>query len=290
MKPEFSLTASAIPALQLQGLCKQFGAFKVTQHVNLTLAPGTRHALIGPNGAGKSTLVHLMTGLLAPTEGKVLLGGQDVTHLSPERRVKLGLARTFQINSLFNHLSVAENMGLALSARMGLDGRLLHDLTRNAALMDEAAALLDALGLLALAQRRIVELAYGQRRMMEIALALALKPRVLLLDEPAAGVPSTESARLFELLTRLPQDVAVLVIEHDMDLVFRFAHRITVLVEGAVLVEDSVQAVRSDARVRAVYLGERRKDTATQRMETKTRCTQIPTKVHGQTQEAAQHG
>jgi len=246
-----------MPALELQGLSKQFGAFKVTQNVNLALMPGARHALIGPNGAGKSTLVHLMTGLLAPSSGRVLLGGQDITRLAPEARVKAGLARTFQINSLFNQLSVAENLGLALAARENIDHHLMRDLTRNTALMDEAAELLESLSLLALAQRRIVELAYGQRRMMEIALALALKPRVLLLDEPAAGVPGTEGQRLFELLERLPQDVAVLVIEHDMDLVFRFARRITVLVEGAVLVEDSVQAVRSDARVRAVYLGKR---------------------------------
>jgi len=257
MMPAAESTVTTPAALELQGLCKQFGAFKVTQDVSLTLLPGARHALIGPNGAGKSTLIHLITGLLAPSSGRVLLGGQDITHLPPERRVKAGLARTFQINSLFNHLSIAENMGLALLARENIDHHLAQDLTRNTALMDEAATLLDTLGLLALAQRRLVELAYGQRRMMEIALALALRPRVLLLDEPVAGVPSAEGQHLFELLERLPPEVAVLVIEHDMDLVFRFAQRITVLVEGAVLVQDSVQAVRADARVRAVYLGER---------------------------------
>lgn len=245
------------PVLELQGLSKQFGQLKVTQNVDLSLYPGARHALIGPNGAGKSTLVHQITGLLKPSAGKVLLGGQDVTHLSPEKRVKLGLARTFQINSLFNHLTVAENIGLALQAREGMDGYVLRDVTHDSALMDEAAALLDSLGLLGLAHRSIVQLAYGQRRLIEIALALALKPRVLLLDEPVAGVPSTEGNRLFDLLERLPAEVATLVIEHDMDLVFRFAKRITVLVEGAVLVEDEVQAVRTDPRVRAVYLGER---------------------------------
>ena len=244
-------------ALELQGLCKQFGQLKVTQDVNLKLEKGVRHALIGPNGAGKSTLVHQITGLISPSKGRVWLNDVNITDLSPEKRVKLGLARTFQINSLFNRLTVAENIGLAISAREGRDGRLFSSITQSPELMDEAAALLHSLGLLDLADRVISDLAYGQRRLIEIALALALKPSVLLLDEPVAGVPSTEGARLFDLLERLPQDVAVLVIEHDMDLVFRFAQRITVLVEGAVLVEGSVKEVRSDPRVRAVYLGER---------------------------------
>lgn len=244
-------------ALELQGLSKQFGQLKVTQNVDLRLEKGVRHALIGPNGAGKSTLVHQITGLLEPSKGRVLLNGADITGVSPEKRVKLGLARTFQINSLFNRLTVAENMGLALSAREGRDGRLFSSITQSPAIMEEAAELLRSLGLLDLADKVISDLAYGQRRLIEIALALALKPSVLLLDEPVAGVPSTEGARLFDLLERLPQDVAVLVIEHDMDLVFRFAQRITVLVEGAVLVEGTVKEVRSDPRVRAVYLGER---------------------------------
>jgi len=244
-------------ALELKHLSKQFGELKVTRDVSLRLESGVRHALIGPNGAGKSTLVHLITGLLKPSQGSVLLSGRDVTGLAPERRVKLGLARTFQINSLFNRLTVAENIGLALSAREGLDSRLLSGITKSTTLMDEAGELLRSLGLLDLAGRAITELAYGQRRLIEIALALALKPSVLLLDEPVAGVPSTEGHRLFDLLERLPSDVATLVIEHDMDLVFRFAQRITVLVEGAVLVEGNVNEVRSDPRVRAVYLGER---------------------------------
>ncbi|NLZ10477.1 MAG: ABC transporter ATP-binding protein [Alcaligenaceae bacterium] len=244
-------------ALELQGLCKQFGQLKVTQDVSLKLEKGVRHALIGPNGAGKSTLVHQITGLIAPSKGRVLLNGTDITDLSPEKRVKRGLARTFQINSLFNRLTVAENIGLAISAREGRDGLLFSSITQSPELMDEAAALLHSLGLLELADRVISDLAYGQRRLIEIALALALKPSVLLLDEPVAGVPSTAGARLFDLLERLPQDVAVLVIEHDMDLVFRFAQRITVLVEGAVLVEGTVKEVRADPRVRAVYLGER---------------------------------
>ncbi|OVZ57624.1 branched-chain amino acid ABC transporter ATP-binding protein [Pigmentiphaga sp. NML080357] len=243
--------------LQLVGLCKQYGALAVTRDVNLALEPGARHALIGPNGAGKSTLVHQITGVIRPNAGKVLLDGRDVTDMPAEQRVKLGLARTFQINSLFTHLSVAENIGLALSARGGLDGRIGRPLPARAEFVDEAADCLRELGLLELAGRQVSELAYGQRRQIEIALALALKPKVLLLDEPVAGVPSTEGKRLFELLERLPVDVAVLVIEHDMSLVFRFARRITVLVEGAVLLEGGVDEVRTDPRVRDVYLGKR---------------------------------
>ncbi|MFW7348923.1 MAG: ABC transporter ATP-binding protein [Pigmentiphaga sp.] len=247
----------SIPPLQLVGLCKQYGALSVTRDVNLTLEAGARHALIGPNGAGKSTLVHQITGVIRPNAGKVLLEGRDVTAMPAEKRVKLGLARTFQINSLFNHLTVAENIGLALSAHRGLDGRIGRPLPARPAFVQEAVECLRELGLLDLAGKRVSELAYGQRRQIEIALALALKPRVLLLDEPVAGVPSTEGKRLFELLERLPQDVAVLVIEHDMSLVFRFARRITVLVEGAVLLEGGVDEVRTDPRVRDVYLGKR---------------------------------
>lgn len=242
-------------ALQLQGVCKQYGALQVTRNVSLTLQPGARHALIGPNGAGKSTLVHLITGLVAPTQGKMWIAGQSLDGRSPESRVKLGLGRTFQINSLFTRLSVGENVGLALAAAHGLDASVGPSVSRRAAIMDEAEQLLRSLGLLDLVGRTVSDLAYGQRRLIEIALALALRPKVLLLDEPVAGVPSAEGKRLFELLERLPQDVATLVIEHDMELVFRFAQRITVLVEGAVLLEGPVDEVRSSQQVRDVYLG-----------------------------------
>ena len=245
------------PALELRGLRKRFGALAVTQDVNLALNEGARHALIGPNGAGKSTLVNQITGVLAPDAGQVLVGGDDVTRLAPEQRVKRGLARTFQINSLFLPLTVAEHIALALAARAGLDARIGRPLAKHATLVDEAAERLRALGLLALAARPVRELAYGQRRQVEIALALALDPKVLLLDEPVAGVPQAEGQALFDLLERLPARGAVLVIEHDMGLVFRFAQRITVLVESAVLVEGTVEQIRSDARLRGVYLGKR---------------------------------
>lgn len=251
------MNAVTSPVLELQGLSKRYGALHVTREVSLQLAPGARHALIGPNGAGKSTLVHQITGLVRPNAGRVLLEGRDVTGLRPQARVRRGLARTFQINSLFDRLTVGENIALAVSARQGLDGSVGRSLAVRTELLDEAAALLDSIGLLPLATRAVRELAYGQRRLVEIALALALRPKVLLLDEPVAGVPSTEGQRLFDLLERLPADVAVLVIEHDMALVFRFARQITVLVEGAVLVEGPTQAVRTDPRVRDVYLGAR---------------------------------
>jgi branched-chain amino acid transport system ATP-binding protein len=245
------------PALELRGLHKRFGALAVTQDVHLRLPAGARHALIGPNGAGKSTLVNLITGVLTPNAGQILVDGTEITRLQPEQRVKLGLARTFQINSLFMPMTVAENIALALAARHGIDARLGRPLAARASLVEEAAEGLRMLGLIDLAPRPVRELAYGQRRQVEIALALALEPKVLLLDEPVAGVPSTEGQRLFGVLERLPRDVAVLVIEHDMDLVFRFAKRITVLVEGAVLLEGGPDEIRCDPRVRDVYLGRR---------------------------------
>ncbi|QBC30262.1 ABC transporter ATP-binding protein [Pandoraea sp. XY-2] len=247
-------------ALDIQGLSKRFGQLDVTRNVSLSLPVGARHALIGPNGAGKSTLMNLLTGVLKPNAGVVRVGGTDVTSMPSHQRVKLGLARTFQLNTLFDTLTVAENVALALTARGGLDARIGKPLARRPALVEEAAERLRALGMLDLAGKRIDELAYGQRRQVEIALGLALDPKVLLLDEPVAGVPSGQGRKLFELLERLPEDVAVMVIEHDMDLVFRFARRITVLVEGAVLMEGEKDDVRRDPRVRDIYLGRRHHD------------------------------
>ena len=244
------------PALALKGLSKRYGALHVTRDVSMALQTGARHALIGPNGAGKTTLIHQITGLLKSDSGQILLQDTDITEMSPERRTKQGLARTFQINALFARLTVMENIGLAVSARHGLDGSLGRPLQSRGEVLDEAIDLLDQLAMAGLARRRIDELAYGQRRLVEIALALATKPHVLLLDEPVAGVPTSEGKQLFELLERLPTDVAVLVIEHDMGLVFRFAERITVLVEGQVLLEGPVAEVRADPRVREVYLGQ----------------------------------
>jgi branched-chain amino acid transport system ATP-binding protein len=247
----------SVPALEVEAVFKSFGALRVARGISLTLAPGARHALIGPNGAGKTTLVNLVSGLLRPSAGVIRLHGVDITDMAPERRVGLGLARTFQISSLFPRLSVAENVALALEARLGTDRRFWGSVRARPELMDGTARLLDSLGLLALAPRPIADLPYGQRRLVEIALVLALEPKTLLLDEPAAGLAAADRFALIDLLLRLPVTLTILVIEHDMSLVFRLAERITVLVEGAVLVEGSPAEIRANSQVRDVYLGSR---------------------------------
>jgi branched-chain amino acid transport system ATP-binding protein len=248
---------SSQPALEIDHVSKSFGALRVAREVCLALEQGARHALIGPNGAGKTTLINLVTGLLQPSGGAIRLDGVDITGLAPETRVGLGLARTFQISSLFPQLTVAENVALALEARIGIDRRMIGRLRDRTDIIDGAASLLDGLGLLALAPRKIAALPYGQRRLVEIALVLALEPKTLLLDEPAAGLASTDRHAVAELLMRMPPSLTVLVIEHDMSLVFRIARRITVMVEGAVMVEGSPAEIRADERVRDVYLGKR---------------------------------
>jgi branched-chain amino acid transport system ATP-binding protein len=244
-------------ALAVDGLFKNFGGIQVTRDVNLRLAAGARHALIGPNGAGKTTLVNQITGIIAPSAGSIRLFGTDITHKSPERRVALGLVRTFQINSLFLNLTAAENIGLAVIAACALDAKPWGRITQNRQVMQRVAELLTRVRLLDLADRRVRDLAYGHRRLIEIALALALEPKVLLLDEPAAGVAARDIDVLLEILMELPESLAVLIIEHDMNLVFRFARSMSVLVNGAVLTEGSVEEVRSDERVHQVYLGRR---------------------------------
>jgi branched-chain amino acid transport system ATP-binding protein len=242
--------------LETRGLVKCFGRFVATDHVNLRVQAGARHALIGPNGAGKTTLVNLLTGLLEPTAGDVLFKGEVVTRLPQHRRVQRGLVRTFQINRLFADLTVLESVLMSVNERLGLGGRFWRPVGAFHQAVDDAAAVLASLHLLEVAHERTRSLPYGKRRLLEIALALAARPRVLLLDEPAAGVPAAESRELFETIARLPPDVTVLLIEHDMDLVFRFADRISVLVNGALLAEAEPEAIARDQRVREVYLGE----------------------------------
>ncbi len=243
------------PVLQTRGLVKTFGAFRAADGVSLNIAAGSRHALIGPNGAGKTTLVNLLTGFLTPTAGQVLLDGRDVTALPQHARVKRGLARTFQINRLFADLTVLESVTLAVLERRGLGARWWRPVAAHTEAVDEAAELLERLRLAHVANAQTRSLAYGKQRLIEIALALAAGPHVLLLDEPAAGVPTSESRELFETIARLPREVTILLIEHDMDLVFRFADRISVLVGGALLTEGEPEAIARDARVREVYLG-----------------------------------
>src|SRR5262249_5613935 len=216
---------------------------------------GVRYALIGPNGAGKTTLINLMTGMLQPDVGQIFLGDEDITHLGPEARVKRGLVRTFQINTLFPHLTALEAVTLAVCERRGDARTWWRPVVAYGEVVDEAHAILASLMLAPVCHRPTRELAYGQQRLLEIALALATKPRVLLLDEPAAGVPRDESSELFAAIAGLPSDITVLFIEHDMNLVFKFATRIIVLVQGAVLLEGPPQQIAIDPRVREVYLG-----------------------------------
>jgi ABC-type branched-subunit amino acid transport system ATPase component len=244
-------------ALETRGLCKSFGALTVADRVDFRLETGVRHALIGPNGAGKTTFVNLITGRLAPSAGQVFLGGEDVTRLSQAARVKRGLGRTFQINTLFREMSVLDNVALGVAERHGVGGRPWRPANAYRRVREEALELLATLGLEDDARRRVLDLPYGKQRLVEIAIALGLKPTVLLLDEPAAGVPSLESHRILDALEGLPPGIAILIIEHDMDLVFRFAHRITVLVQGEVLCAGTPAEIADDPRVRRVYLGER---------------------------------
>jgi branched-chain amino acid transport system ATP-binding protein len=241
--------------LETQGLCKSFGALEVARGIDFKLESGARHALIGPNGAGKTTFVNLLTGVLQPSSGRVLLQGEDVTRLAQAKRVKRGIARTFQINQLFRGLTVLENVCIAVAERLGAGGGMLRPAGRRTEVVEEATRLIGMLRLGQDAGRRVGELPYGRQRLVEIAIALGLQPRVLLLDEPAAGIPSAESHILLEAIAGLPRDIAVLIIEHDMDLVFRFAQRITVLVSGAVFAEGSPAEIAANREVRAVYLG-----------------------------------
>ena len=242
--------------LQTRNLVKKFGAFAATNDVTLSIEHGARHALIGPNGAGKTTLINLLTGFLVPTAGEVFLKGDNVTKLAQHQRVKRGLARTFQINRLFADMTVLESVTMAVCERLGFGWNWWRPVGQHVAAIDEAADLLASLRLIDVANEKTRNLAYGKQRLIEIALALAAKPQVLLLDEPAAGVPTGESRELFETIAHLPRDVTILLIEHDMDLVFRFADRISVLVNGALLTEDTPEAIASDKRVKEVYLGE----------------------------------
>jgi ABC-type branched-subunit amino acid transport system ATPase component len=244
-------------ALSTDGLAKSFGSLAVTRQVSINVPQGGRFALIGPNGAGKTTLINLMTGLLKPDGGRILLGGEDITAAPAAARVKRGLVRTFQINTLFLNLTPLEAVTLAVCERRGIAGHAWRTVGAHRDAVDEAFAILTSLRLGHDCLRLTRELAYGQQRLLEIALALATKPRVLLLDEPAAGVPKDESAELFSAIAALPSDVTVLFIEHDMNLVFRFASRIIVLVAGGVLTEGTPQEIGADPRVREVYLGNR---------------------------------
>lgn len=247
-----------VAALETRGLTKRFGALEVAGGIDFVLECGARHALIGPNGAGKTTFINLLTGRVMPSAGAVLLGGEDVTALSPDRRVRRGLGRTFQITTLLKTLTVLENVQLAILEHRKQGGRMLLGTVkaqREAA--ESALALLRRINLGGDAMIPVGRLPYGRQRLVDVAVALALEPTVLLLDEPAAGVPSSDSHAMLELIDALPASIAVLIIEHDMKLVFRFAKRISVLVDGRILTEGTPEAIAADPAVREIYLGHR---------------------------------
>jgi len=240
---------------EVANLKKSFGGLAVTNDVSIAMHPGDRVALIGPNGAGKTTFVNLVTGNLAPDSGEVRLGGETATKVDAAGRVKRGLVRSFQVTRLFQEMTPAEHVALAILQRDGKTGRMFGNFLSMPGVMDEVAGMLQTLGLTALMHRKVSEIAYGQQRLLEIAVAMALKPKVLLLDEPAAGVPQSDTGRIEQALADLPADLAVLMIEHDMDLVFRFAKRVIVLAAGAIIFDGSPADVTKDARVREAYLG-----------------------------------
>jgi branched-chain amino acid transport system ATP-binding protein len=243
-------------ALRTEALSKSFGAFKANSDVSLAFETGARHALIGPNGAGKTTFINLLTGVLAPSAGEVYLGEERITGLPQHARVKRGMTRTFQINTLFPGLTALESVVLACCERSGRGGVWWRTVAAERAAIEEAHTILSRLRLDGDANTPTRALPYGKQRLLEIALALATGPTVLLLDEPAAGIPSAESAELFAVIAQLPREVTIVFIEHDMNIVFRFAERITVLVGGSVLVEGTPEEIARDSRVREVYLGE----------------------------------
>ena len=244
------------PVLRTDRLVKRFGGITATSDVSLIIEHGARHALIGPNGAGKTTLINLLTGVSTPTSGRVLLRGQDIGGLAPHKRVGLGLVRTFQISQLFGSLTPLQSLALAVASREDAAHRWWRPMGHDSRIATECEAMLAPFRLIEHAQRPTRELPYGKRRLLEIALAVAMKPSVLLLDEPAAGVAAAERQDILDCVAGLPADVSVLLIEHDMDLVFSFARRMTVLVNGCVLTEGTPAEIAADARVRAVYLGD----------------------------------
>jgi branched-chain amino acid transport system ATP-binding protein len=250
-------------ALEVQGLRKSYGGLTVTDGVDLQLAAGSRHALIGPNGAGKSTLVNLISGVLRPDAGTISFFGQDITRHGASERTRIGLARTFQISSLFPSLSVLENVFLAVSEQKGAALSMRRPAGKRKDILDRAEGILTSLGLHGELHHRVSELAYGQQRLVDIALALALEPKVLLLDEPAAGIPSSEIGVLLDAIESLSSDIAILMIEHDMQIVRRFATTVTVLVQGKVLMSGPPQTVMTSEEVRSVYLGKTESKRAT---------------------------
>jgi branched-chain amino acid transport system ATP-binding protein len=249
------IEAPPVPALSVRGLRKSFGALPVAQEVAFDLLPGARVGLIGPNGAGKTSVINLLSGFLKPDAGTISLAGVPIESMAPEQRVRRGLARTHQINTLLAEFSARDNVAVAIAEREGYAWRTMRYRAQWDRCLDEAQLRLAEMGIAEVGARRVAELPYGQQRLLEIAIALALAPRVLLLDEPAAGVPAAETHVIHAVLDRLPADLAMLIIEHDMDVVFRFAREIIVMVRGRILTRGAPAEISGNPEVRAVYLG-----------------------------------
>jgi len=242
-------------ALTVKGLCKAFGGLHVTSDVNLDVQPGERRLIIGPNGAGKTTLFNLITGELTPDSGSIALFGQDITHVPSRRRPHMGMARTYQIITLFPRDTIIHNVSLALLGLSRMRWNPLIDMKRLGHLTEDGRAALDRVGLGHLADRPLAQTSYGERRRVEIAMALAQSPKVLLLDEPFAGLSIDERRDVHQLLLGIPRDVTMVMIEHNMDVALEFAERITLLHFGEVIVEGTRAEVVADPRTREVYLG-----------------------------------
>jgi branched-chain amino acid transport system ATP-binding protein len=250
--------ASAL--LQSERLTKRFGGVVAADAITLDIAPNEVHAVIGPNGAGKTTLIGLLSGEVAPQEGSIRFEGADITRLPVHRRSQLGLARSFQITSLFRDFTALDNVALAVQAHCGHSFRFWRDARREDELREPALTALDRVGLGGRAGVRVDKLSHGEHRQLEIAMALATGPRLLLLDEPMAGMGPEESARMVQMLRALKGSVTILLIEHDMEAVFALADRLTVLVYGRIIASGDPEAIRADAAVRQAYLGEKQSD------------------------------
>ncbi len=250
------------PLLRIENLVRRFGGILATDNLSLDIARGELHAIIGPNGAGKTTLISQLIGQLRPTAGTIRFAGQDVTHLPAWKRSRLGLARSFQITSLLPNFTAADNVALAAQARDGHSFRFFGNAREEKPLRAAAHAALDRVGLLGRADVMVSRLSHGEQRELELAVALATKPQLLLLDEPMAGLGVTESARMVKLLAELRQEVTIVLVEHDMNAVFALADRITVLVYGRVIASDVPAAIRSNEEVKRAYLGDQHVVTA----------------------------
>ncbi len=243
------------PVLEVRDLCLSFGAIEVARDITFDLRPGDRKAVIGPNGAGKTTLINMLTGVQKPDSGAVRLAGKDLLSMPPHKRVHAGLGRTYQITNLFSSMTVFENIYLPVAERRGIATRLFRHAARFDEVNEEVDRILSLTGLSDHAGQPVSSLPYGLRRLVELAIALALSPKALLLDEPAAGIPDHEAELVQNVVDNLPADIAVLLIEHDMELVFRFAQEIIVLVQGAILRSGPPDEIANDPQVRQIYLG-----------------------------------